>query len=114
MSNLWTKCNVNFCQFQFQFHKYPLIIFSYDLSVISDLVVDNQQNQKERYLKDIRERVDHMSAIHQVVQERLVEKLAKERAEDLKPMPKNREETGDLLDEELRDAEPEIMRTLGK
>ena len=77
-------------------------------------MVDNQQNQKERYLKDIRERVDHMSAIHHVVQERLEEKLAKERAEDSKPLPKNREETGDLLDEELRDAEPEIMRTLGK
>ena len=90
------------------------IIFYAMRGVISDLLVDNQQKEKEMYLKGIRERVDHMSAIHQVVQERLVEKLAKERAEDLKPMPKNREETGDLLDEELRDAEPEIMRTLGK
>ena len=46
-------------------------------------MVDNQQNQKEMYLKGIRERVDHMSAIHHVVKERLEEKLAmEERAEE--------------------------------
>ena len=77
-------------------------------------MVDNQQNQKERYLKDIRERVDYMSAIHHVVRDRLEEKLSKERAGDSKPLRKDREETGDLLEEELRDAEPQIMRTLGK
>lgn len=77
-----------------------------------NLVVDNQQNQKERYLKDIRERVDYMSAIHHVVRDRLEEKLSKERAGDSKPLRKDREETGDLLEEELRDADPQIMRTL--
>jgi len=82
-----------------------------------NLVVDTQQNQKERYLKDIRERVDYMRAIHHVVKDRLEEKLSKERAGDSKPLRKDRISMGKKQItffglEELRDAEPQIMRTL--
>ena len=46
---------------------YPCIrIIPLGLYLLSDRVITNQQQQDEKYLRDIRERIDYLGAAHRI------------------------------------------------